>query len=364
MEFNQLPEGYDEAKHGPQKRQTEFDSLEAKLAYDAENLITKAKESLQPPDQKASPTSREQILERVEVIVSVHRKDYNEALIGAVNAKLDNEEQQDRLQQAQSREDSRSQYEAFIDGLKLSDSDTAKLKEMMSEANYVDAVETAKEMKASKIPTYEQIVAELMTFSPERLKDICEIMEKPELVIESDQSFNANISAMDANKHYTAADGRPQNNTYVDSESRSPYRNLDNPGKVKVSIVDGVVHPKQLTGVSTRLDERRDHLTAKFAAKSMKHISPKGMAAILQKSLRKAKVANDNSLVVDNWEKWISDNEPGTVTFVDPSELTESTLVAYAFFFSFNRRALFFAAGPFDGRDTARGRASVQVLEI
>lgn len=38
MEFNQLPEGFE----GEQKRKTEFDSLEAKLAYDAQGLIKKA----------------------------------------------------------------------------------------------------------------------------------------------------------------------------------------------------------------------------------------------------------------------------------------------------------------------------------
>lgn len=38
MKFNQLPEGHD----GPQKRLTEFESLEAKLTCDAKNLIAKA----------------------------------------------------------------------------------------------------------------------------------------------------------------------------------------------------------------------------------------------------------------------------------------------------------------------------------
>ncbi|MDD3861946.1 MAG: hypothetical protein PHP74_03615 [Candidatus Gracilibacteria bacterium] len=273
-------------------------------------------------------------------------------------------DQQTYLQQAQANEGSRSKYETFIDGLNLSEPETAKLKEMMSEENYVEAVETAKEMKASKIPTYEQIVEQLMTFSPEKLKDICEEMEKPELVIESDQSFDDNISAMNANKYYTSADGKPQNDAFVNSESNSPYRNLDKPGKVKVSIVDGVVHPEQLEGVSTKLGKRRDYLTKKFEAKGMKHISPKGMGALLQKSLRKAKAKNDNSLIVDNWEKWVSNNERGTVTFIDPNELTKSTLVAFASFDSDSRQACFVVYDPAGEAGSARGRASVQVLEI
>lgn len=39
MELNQLPKDYNEDELGPQKRQTEFDSPEAKLAYDAQQLI-------------------------------------------------------------------------------------------------------------------------------------------------------------------------------------------------------------------------------------------------------------------------------------------------------------------------------------
>lgn len=354
MEFNQLPEGYE----GEQKRQTEFDSPEALLAYDADNLVAKARESLQSA-QEASPVSREQLLERVEVIVSIHRKDFNEALIGAINAKLDNEEQQARLQQAQSREGSRSQYEAFIDGLNLSAPDSGKLKEMMSEANYVNAVETAKEMKASKIPTYERIVQELMTFSPERLKDICEIMERPKLQIVSDQTFDENIEAMDENKRYTSADGRPQEDAYVYRGSGSPYNGLSKPGKVKVSTVDGVARPKQLTGVSTRLGKRRNHLTETFAAKNMSHIAQNEMATLIQQSLREAKLANDNSLIVDNWE-----DGNGTVTFINPEGLTESTLVACADFNSNFRQARFAAYNPYFEGEGARGRASVQILEI
>lgn len=361
MKFNQLPEGYNKSKLGPQKRQTEFDSEEAKLAYDAGNLIAKARKSLQVSGVEVN--SRSQILIATQIIVGAHRKDCNEALLQAINTELNKEEQEARLKQSLSHEGSRSQYESFIDNLKLSETDTAKLKEMMSEANYVNAIETAREMEASRIPTYKQITKKLMTFTPEKLKDICEIMERPKLQIVSDQRFDENIKAMDANKHYTSADGQPQENTYVYNRgSSSPYRNPKKPAKVRVKISDGVVHPKQLTEVSIRLGERRKHLTAKFKAKGMSHIDQNAMATLIQQSLREAKTANDNSLIVDNWK-----DSDGTVTFIDPRSLTVSARVAYAFFDSDSRRACFISRRRHTKNvhnSHARGRASMQILEI
>lgn len=352
-----------------QHERKEFADEHAKLAFDAASLVEKARESLR--ETGIENASNDQVIAAIKLIVGSHRKDFNKALPdteqtleGAVSSKLYTEEEQARLAQAKSREGVRAQYETFIDDSELPESDALKLKEMMSEANYQLAVESAKELKASKIPTYEQIARQIMTYTPERLKDICAMMEKPEIVIESDQSFADNIVAMDENRHYTAADGQPQESAYVNNESISPYRNLKKPGKVKASIVDGVVHPKELTGVSSRLDERRDHLTATYAAKKMKHISPNGKAALLQQSLKRAEAAGDNSLIVDNWEKWAKENIPGTITFIEPLELTDSALVAYSVFDSSDRRARFVAGYPNVESAGARGRASVQVLEI
>ncbi|MBI5754576.1 hypothetical protein HZA40_05580 [Candidatus Peregrinibacteria bacterium] len=369
MELNQLPADYDAEKLGPQKRQTKFDSPEAKLAYDAKTLVVKARESLK--EMGIENASNEQVVAAIKLIVGSHRKDFNKALPdteqtleAAVISKLYTKEEQARLAQAKAREGVRAKYETFIDGAKLTRSDVLKLKEMMSEVNYMLAVETARELKASKIPSYEQIVTELMTYTPARLRDICTMMEKPELVIESDQSFHDIVQAMDENSHYTAADGQLQDNTYVYGESNSPYRNLNKPGKVKASIVDGVVYPKQLERVFTRLGERRNHLTAKYADKEMKHISAKGQASLLQQSMKRAQAASDNSLIVDNWEKLAKENITGTITLLDPSELTESAFVAYSLFSSFYRQANFNASNPNFEDVYARGRASVQVLEI
>ncbi|MFA6917667.1 MAG: hypothetical protein WC285_02405 [Candidatus Gracilibacteria bacterium] len=335
------------------------------LAVDAKYLVLKAREALKATG--IDNASNDEVVAAIKILVGAHREDFNkvlqdtkQTLEGAVTAELYTEEEQERLAQARSREGARSQYEGFIDGLQLSKPDALKLKEMMSDSNYVNAVETAKEMKASKIPTYEQIVAELVTFPPERLKDICAEMERPKLQIVSDQNFDGNIGAMDENKHYTSADGQSQEDAYVYRGSDSPYNKLAKPGKVKVSIVDGVARPKQLTGVSTRLGERRDHLTEKFATKNMSHIDQNEMATLIQQSLREARSANDNNLIVDNWE-----DGTGTVTFINPGGLTKSALVACSvFILSFYRQAYFVARNPYRESDLARGRASVQVLEI
>ncbi len=365
MEFNQLPDGFE----GEQKRQTKFDSTAAKLAFDAKNLVTKARESLK--ETGIDNASSDQVVAAIKLIVGSHRKDFNKALPdteqtleGAITSNLYTEEEQAKFAQVKSREGVRSQYEAFIDDAKLPESDALKLKEMMSEANYRNAVETAEEMKASKIPTYEQITAELMTYTPERLRDICAEMEKPKLQIISDQSFDDNIAAMNDNKHYTAADCQPQKDAFAYKGSDSPYNKLVKPGKVKAKIIDGVIHPKQLEGVSTRLGERRTHLIKKFEAKKMRLADHAEMQTLIQQSLREANATGDNSLIVDNWEKWAKENIPGTITILDPNTLTKSTLVAWSDFCSDLRQALFDANYPGDGAGHARGRASVQVLEI
>ncbi|MCX6735184.1 MAG: hypothetical protein NTZ25_04750 [Candidatus Peregrinibacteria bacterium] len=73
MELNQLPEGYDAEKLGPQKRQTEFDSPESKLVSDAKNLIEIARIQLEQTGVKVDP------------IVFARRKDNDiEALRSAI----------------------------------------------------------------------------------------------------------------------------------------------------------------------------------------------------------------------------------------------------------------------------------------
>jgi hypothetical protein len=305
--------------------------------------------------------SREQILKAAQIIVGAHRKDYNEALIGAINAKLDAEEKAERLRQDPSREAARLKYRAFIDGSKLPEADADKLIEMMSEDGYASAVETAQEMKASRIYTFEEIVDKLTTLTPERLKEICEVMEKPELLIVSDQSFDATIANMDGNKHYTK-NGASQENAYVHSDSRykDPY---DNPPKPEsgVVVVNGVPHQKHLTFghvISRRLSTRREKFKEEFSAHNMRHIKWAEMAALMQKSLIIAQKASNDSLIVDNLEY-----EHDMVTIINPDGLTDSeVVVAFAYFDPIQRRIRFSGENSLCEHVIPRGRASMQIL--
>lgn len=55
MELNNLPEDYDAGKLGPQKRQTKFESEEAKLQYDARNLIAIEQAQYEKTGERANP---------------------------------------------------------------------------------------------------------------------------------------------------------------------------------------------------------------------------------------------------------------------------------------------------------------------
>lgn len=338
MKFNQLPDGYDATRLGPQKRKTEFKSKGRKLTYDATNLIAKARMSFQTVGVEIA--SREQILMAIQIIVGASRKDYDKALEGAINAILDTQERKAEPEQA--------------------GTDKEKLKAMMSSESYQKSVAAAKEMDPTgRIPTHEQIIAELMKYSPERLGEICEMMEKPTLLIVPATSFDEKLNAMNANKHYTSADGKAQEDLFIDKRIGSPYLEVPRKKKGRVSIVDGVVHPAQLAGVSPELYERREHLTAKFGAKNMRNIGGDEMAVLLQQSLIEAEETHDNSKIIDNWE-----SGTGTVTILDPGSLTNSTSVAFTDFDSNARRVDFFCGNPDGEDDSARGRASLQVMEF
>lgn len=333
MEFNKPPEGFE----GKQKRRTDFESTEEKLAYDAQNLLQLAKDRY----------GREQVTVRDALDLSSRHDDDIEALRKALAVALK----------------TKPDFEQFINGLNLDDAHKLKLRKMMDPANYAKAVATAEEdmNPGCKIPAdiYERVVAELMTWSEEKLRAVCEEAEMPRLLVVTPGSFDEKVAAMDEHKHYTHKDGKPQEDAYVDRDSNSPYRYPPKMKKGKVTISDSIPHPKQLTGVSTKLGERRAHLTQKYAEKGMRHIDKDEMATLVQQSLREAGETGDNSKIVDNWE-----DGNGTVTFLDPDSLTDSAFVACAFFDSNNHRAGFDYDSPESERDYARGRASMQVLKF
>lgn len=251
-------------------------------------------------------------------------------------------------------------YTLFIESLGLGPQNTLKLKEMMSPANYRRAVETAKKMDPQKeVPTKEKIETELMNLTPERLKEICEMQEKPTIAIVVPKSFDEKLEAIDANKLYKSQDGKPQENLYCDKSKGSPYLNAPKMSEGKVTIADGIPHPEQLHGVSIKLGARRAHLNAKFAAKKMKLTDKDEQANLLLQSLIEAKETGNNSKIIDNWEAGT-----GTATILDEETLTESDFVAYSSFFSNYRQPYFSYHGSRNGIEDARGRASVQLMKF
>jgi hypothetical protein len=251
-----------------------------------------------------------------------------------------------------------TEFGMHLSRLNLTGVERVKLSEMLSNANYIKAKETAEEIcPGCKIPDQGKILAELQKLPVKRLKEICEMMEEPTLLIVPDNSFDQKVAGMNGNKHYNHQDG--QDDAYVNSGSDSPYKNAPKMTKMKVSIVDGIIHPKPpAAGVSNKLGARRDYFTSLFQAKNMRHIDKDEYAVLLQRSLREAGVSGDNNKIIDNWE---SGN--GTVTFFNPATLTSTALVAYGFFYSHIRQAYFNANNPVTADDHLRGRASVQVFE-
>ena len=254
-------------------------------------------------------------------------------------------------------------YETFIDGLDLSDLEKAKLIEMVSEENYREAVATAKEMDPNcEIPSNlrEKFIKELMTYSLEEFREICDECEKPRFAIVPANEFKDKVENMDTNKHYVSQDGKSQRDVLVVEEKDEPYSNVRKVDTVRVGIIDRIPHPKQRKGAPIKLEARKKHEIERFSGKKkMDFAGPHIMATSYQQSLREAKRTGDNSVIIDNWE-----DGSGTVTILNPENLTDSRFVAYASFRSRDRRVRFFSSSPNGESGHLRGRAWVQVLEF
>lgn len=332
------PEGSD--WNGEQHRRTEFKSLEAKAAYDAPGLIELARQIYGK--------------QTVTVAEALDLRRRGDGMSG------DDDTEAPLLRRAIAIElTKKPEWKAYVDGLEMSDVSREKLRAMLSPEAYALSVSAYRETDGTQEPpTLDAIRAEVMKWSLDRLRKELEMREKPIPLIVSDTSFDKGIKAMDANKHYRNSEG-DQEDAHVYKGDESPYVSAPRPAKVRVSITEGVVHPKQLDGVSTKLGARRDHLTAQYEAAGMRHIDGVEMEALIQRSLIEASETSDNTLIVDNWE-----TGHGTATFLNPESLTKSDRVAYSCFDSDYRRAYFGADYPGYGIDNLRGRASVQVMEF
>lgn len=248
-------------------------------------------------------------------------------------------------------------FEQFINGLNLPERDKVKLIEAINEENFNEAVATAKEIDPNcKIPSdaYARIVRKLMQYIPERLKEICDEMQKPALIVVPANSFDEKIRNMDENRHYGNQDG-----AYVAQGSDEPYDSVEKVDNVKVCIVDGVVHPKQREDAPTGLEARRKYEIERLDKKEMELVGVNRMVTLIQQLLREAERTGDNNKIIDNWE---SGN--GTATILNPKSLMDSQFVAFSFFDSRDCRVGFSSNVPERDSDFIRGRASVQVLEF
>ena len=250
-----------------------------------------------------------------------------------------------------------AKWNGYLNSLNLSNSAMKKLQAMMSPASYRGALETAKDLDSTGLfPPKAQIVQELMKYPPERLNAICDMMEQPTLLIVPVNGFDEKITAMNEHRHFINARGKRQKNVDVYG---SCYKNAPKMKKGKVSIVEAIVHPEQPANIPDQLATRREYYTQKFATAKMRHIDKDEMAALFQKSLREARKANDESLIVDTR---VDGN--GTSTFIDPESLIKSSLVAYANFDLNENRIGFYEHCTTCGALDLRGRAAIEVLEF
>lgn len=234
-------------------------------------------------------------------------------------------------------------YKLHINALELPEADKTKLLEMISPENYNLAVQAATEVgNTQALPTLEQVEAELMKLTPERLKEICEMMEKPTLLMVPNGRFEYKAANMTKKRQPHVIQ-----NVAVYKGDNNPYDVVVVMDKGTVSIVDGVTNPKQLDGVTDQIGPRRKYLTEQYTAKNLKHISAHEYATLIQKSSIEGEVIDTQ-----------------TITILEPSTLTESPLVAGAYFKSSNKRVHFDCSGAERHIDNLRGRASMQVMEF
>lgn len=227
-----------------------------------------------------------------------------------------------------------------------------ELQEALTEEKFQLAVKAAQELDPNlEIPEdlRERFLAELRSWGPERLAEICSEMEKPTINIVPSNSFNDKVAQMDRNKHYEG-----QNDTFVVEGDDEPYRNVKTVSKVRVFLDDGKPKPSQIDDAPFGLEKRRKFEAKRTGDKNMDFAGPHRIASLLQQSLIEAEQTGDMSKIIDS----------KTVTVLNSKNLTDSKYVACARFDPRAREVNFYSNNPGGGADIIRGRASVQVLEF
>jgi len=234
--------------------------------------------------------------------------------------------------------------------------ETSKLPEVLQEAlteeKFRLAIETAKQMDPDKdIPEdlRERYLAELNSWSPERIAEVLSEMEKPTLNIVTANSFEEKVAQMNRNKHY-----EDQNDVYVAQGDDEPYHAVKSPKKARAYLDDGMPKKKQIKGAPITLEARREFELKRTGDKNLDLVGPHRSASLIQQSLIEAEQTGDNSKIIDF----------DTATVLNPKNLTGSKFVAYADFPPDSREVRFDSYNPYYEDGSIRGRASVQVLEF
>ena len=227
-----------------------------------------------------------------------------------------------------------------------------ELQEALTEERFELAIKAAKELDPNlEIPEdlRELFLAELRSWGPERLAEICSEMEKPTINIVPSNSFKDKIAQMDRNRHYEG-----QNNTFVAEGDDEPYRNVKTVSKVRVFLDDGKPKPSQINDAPIGLEARREFEAKRTTEKSMDYVGPHRAVVLLQQGLIEAEETGDRSKIVDF----------DTVTVLNPRNLTDSKYVTYSYFHPNFLKVYFDSYDPRNVYGLLRGRASVQVLEF
>ncbi len=233
-----------------------------------------------------------------------------------------------------------------------------KLTEMFK--GYDEARMTALDLdQNAQLKPFEEFCAAFGKLGINKIKEIAEF-GRPMVIVTPNNSFLDKKAGMNRNKRYVDTDGNEQADAWHWEDQNGPYKNVGTPTNTTISIVDGATHMPHIPGIASdsRFDERKRKFKEHYSQKGMRLINVHEFAALEQRSLREYKLkGNDVSKIIDYYQ---SGND--TVTCLDDEHLTESSIVAYAFFRAANRRVRFYGRNPDVTAVDLRGRPSVQVL--
>lgn len=246
-------------------------------------------------------------------------------------------------------------FEKYLTSLQLNDQQKDRLR--LLAIGYNDSVLTAQEICPTvTIKPLKKILAEVIKLGPEKLKAIAEFTQ-PTLLVIPPNRFTDKISSINNNRKYQG-----QNETYLANSNEQPFQSVASVTETVISIVDGAQHMPHITGIAkdSRWDERRLQFKEHLKQKNLRLINAHEYAVLMQRSLREYQQdgGTDKAKIIDFYE-----NGNNTLTCLDDADLTNSSLVAFGFFYSDLRRVYFHAFDPDFTDEDLRARPSVQVCK-